>query len=569
MAIDDRASRSRGLGGILSRGAGSFSKPQLFAIVALACLLSAFIVFGVELAGGRHLSDLGAPFFACWLLVFVGVAAVLTALALFRDARKPKRSTWEPREKRVWLLSIAAALCVTWGISLLAAWPGFYIDDQGGYGAYLASGYLSEQQSVFHTLFQGTLLKIGSTLFASFNWAVACSVIVQLGICLGIVVWSLAVLMEEGMGRRGIALAAAYFALNPYILMLNVSTVKDVLFSYYTLAFCVLLCHMLRAEKPRPTQMAGLAALTFLVLVYRNNAFPAFLVFIPLSLLLLFRRRDRAAVARLLVPLAIGAVLFLGFKGPVCSMLQVDSPNSVREMISVPAMEIARVCTESEEMRDAVDAAGVDAAEVVDSYRALSSNSDRVRVLFWDMLDAEGQGLGAFLKLWLRARQIGPLACIEADMVLTEASWSPVGVMDGYEGMYLTSTPTYGFSPTAEEPAALSSKIPALFDWFYRLARYNTPTETGLLFPVVSVFPYVWITIVATVFAIVERNRLGIAVTLFPMLIVLTNWLGPLVVMRYYFHLVLLLPPMLWYCWSTGGSEGAAPSAGRRHDDAV
>lgn len=569
MAVDDRASRSKGVGGILSQGASNISKPQLFAIVALACLLSAFIVFGIELAGDRHLSDLGAPFFARWLLVFAGVAAVLAASVLFRNARKPKRFTWDSGEKRMWLALIAAVLCVTWGISLLGAWPGFYIDDQGGYGAYLASGYLSEQQSVFHTLFQGTLLRVGSTLFASFNWAVACSVIVQLGICLGIVVWSLAVLMEEGMGRRGIALAAAYFAVNPYILMLNVSTVKDVLFSYYTLAFCVLLCHMLRAAKPKPTQMVGLVALTFLVLVYRNNAFPAFLVFVPLSLLLLFKVRDRTALIRMLAPLAIGAVLFLGFKGPVCSMLQADSPNSVREMISVPAMEIARVCTESEEMRDAVDDAGVDSAEVVDSYRSLASNSDRVRVLFWDMLDAEGQGLGAFLKLWLQARQIDPLACIEADMVLAEASWSPVGVMDGYEGMYLTSTPTYGFSPTAEEPAALSSKIPALFDWFYRLARYNTPTETGLLFPVVSVFPYVWIAIVATVFATVERNRPGIAVTLFPMLIVLTNWLGPLVVMRYYFHLVLLLPPMLWYCWPAGGPDGEISSTGCRPDDAV
>ena len=521
---------------------------QYVAVVLCSCLFGAFTSYGFALMRYDSISLTDAGLYLGWLFAWALFALIFILLLCWRQQHTVRLVEWSVQVRRRWLLCIGAAIAAAWLLSLLGAWPGYYIDDQGGYAAFLETGYLSTQQSVFHTLFQTMLLRLGLIVFSSFNWAAAFSVIVQLGICLVITLICINIFMREGMPKRGVIAAAVFFALNPYIAMLVVSTVKDVLFCFYVMALLILLCHVLRKGNVTWLNMLSMAFLTFLILVYRNNAFPALLVFLPCIGFFALRHVAKKIKVRAVAPMLVGIAFYLMFTGPICSALHVDRPSSTREMISIPCMEIARVCTESEELCEAVSAAGVDVQQVIANYEALSSNSDTVRVLFWDLLDREG--LDSILQLWLDARTIDFGACVEADMLLTEASWSPFGVMDGYQGMYDTSTPSYGFSPTAQEPAVLSSKLPIIHDFFQRLARYNTPSETGLLFPIVSVFPYVWMVIAACFLAIADRNREGVVVSFFALLIVMTNWLGPLVVMRYYLHLVLLVPAFCWYCFA-------------------
>lgn len=517
---------------------------RLLVLCAIAALLGAFLSCGFDLAHDGNVAFASPLLWMLWLTCSV-VLFLLMALALFcRDRRRRIPRVWTPNERRRILVLSALAISVVWMMVLLAGWPGFYVYDTSAFLDYINEGTLTTFQPAFHTLFVSAFLKLGLALFGSFNWGVALYTVVQQIICLFVLLLMLDTLLCCGISKMGITISVMFIALNPYIAMLTACTTKDILFSYYLVGFITAMVRIHHGFGNMARNAVLLGIFSSLLLVYRNNALPAMAVFF-IFLIILFRCK-RAMLVKLALPFALSFCAYALFTGPVSSMLGVEKSNALQEMISIPTMEIAHVSETSEEMYDLLDASGVDAAEVVSSYQTSVGNSDGVRILFWDLLN--DRGFFEILRLWAQARAIDFWGCVEADMLLTNASWNPFGVIDGYEGYYQTVTPSYGFSPIAESPAVQDSKIPALYDVIYYLSRYNAPEYTGVLFPVVSVFPYVWMLLLACAASLLDRDQLNRAISVLPLLLVMTNWLGPLVLLRYYLYLPLLAPLLVSCC---------------------
>lgn len=537
------------------------------AVIATSGLLSAFFSAGLALAMNHRISFNSPWLYLCWGIAWLAMALLMLALLRVRGKRSFRSTCWEGLDIRTYLLGAAVVLCLVWGITLLAGWPGFFTYDTSFFLRYLEDGYLTTYQPVIHVMFVGEILRFGTMVFPSFNMAVAFYFVIQQAICLFITLFFLRLLMKEGVSKRGIVITAGYFALNPCIMLMTSCTTKDTLFSYYLLGlFTCLLWRVRRSgEGHSRISAAGLFVFTFLVLSYRNNALPAFAVFIPIVVFTL--RKERSKLVALCIPLIAGMCVALLFTGPFSTYIGVERSSSAREMISIPTMEIANVCSKNEEMCSLVDEAGIDSAELVRRYSINDSNSDPIRTMFWDLLDT--QGLSKILSLWMQARSIDFASCVEADMLLTEASWSPFSVMDGYEGIYQTSTPSYGFSPIAEAPAQTDSKISAVYDILYRLSRYNTPQYVGPLYVVMSVFPYVWFLICCFALSVEERASAGVMPTSFMLLLTMTNWLGPVAIMRYYFPLIVFAPLLAWYCLVLSNSFKDMPVCRDKAEDSL
>lgn len=516
---------------------------QVIYLLLLAILFGAFLSFGYDLSADGFVDYTSPILYIAWAGSSICLFGLLACWFSWQMKRGRRLHSWTPRERCKFLLLAATIVVLVWAVVLLAAWPGFYVYDTDAFIEYMSAGVLSTFQPAFHTLFVSTILSAGLSLFGSFNWAVALYVVVQQFICLLILLLLFDTLIQKDVSRMGVALCILYFAVNPYIAILTACTSKDILFSYYLVGFLTVLMRQYFGIGRRTFNVILSGIFVFLLLVYRNNALPALLVFAVLAFFVL--RNSKHKIVFFFAPLAIGFFAYFIFSGPISAALGVEKSNAFQEMISIPAMEIAHTCQESDEMRKLVDAAGIDSELLVSSYSVSPSNSDGVRVHFWDTLNSDGPLV--ILKLWAQARLIDFWGCFEADMLITSASWNPFAVMDGYEGYYQTATPSYGFSPIAESPAVQESKIPVLYDAIYRLSRFNDFEHTGILYPVMSVFPYVWLLILACVASLAQRNNLGTVITILPLLLVMTNWLGPIVLLRYYLYLPLLLP-IFAYC---------------------
>ena len=120
-------------------------------------------------------------------------------------------------------------------------------------------------------------------LFGDLQGGVLFSSCIQAVIVAAILSWTLKLLNGMGMGKRGIAFATLFFALDPIIALLCFSSTKDTLFSAFLVAYCVVVAKALfpgtdqnaATSRPSGSSFASMLVLAFLVCSLRHNAIPA------------------------------------------------------------------------------------------------------------------------------------------------------------------------------------------------------------------------------------------------------------------------------------------------------
>lgn len=471
-----------------------------------------------------------------------------------------------------WRVLCLALVTAGWVVVWLASWPGYFCYDTIHVISFLNTGSLNNQQPVLHTLFCSLFVWLGHTLFGMWNAGVALFMCAQLCLLIAIVNGVLGHLAHMGVSRRGLLACSAYYALNPAVFLLVTCSAKDVLcaafLTYACVVFFELLCMGKQALCPlRSCVLAGLSL--FVVLACRTNVLYAFVASLPFAAL--FNRRSASDMRRaLLVVSGCALVGALVWNGPVATLLDVYRADSRREMISIPAVEITRCAQYDDWGEEEFAYAELDREWLGSLYGLAYHTSDACRVHFWPLVDQNR--MGDVLRLWMAARKAHFSECVVADLELTEPAWYVGATQDGYN---VAGILAYGYSTTdsctfaawCEEPARQESLLPGLSDALWYLSRYDTPSKLPVVHVLLSPATYVWVFLLAMALMFERGSKAGKTVCAFLFFVLGTLLLGPMVILRYYYHLVLLAPvllclglcvPAMWGESGTceGGQEG-------------
>lgn len=510
------------------------------------------LVWGFLLERNRDLSMSDARMYAAIAAAAVAFFALCQGLcwAVNRFSRPVEAAPVAPCSVRFTIVLGAILLC-GWIPILLASWPGYFCYDTLHTMMYVGEGTLNDQQPLLHTILCGSVLRMGIALFGSWNAAVALYTCLQVCLLVLLALLTLRCLSTIGFSGRMLVGCAIYYAMNPAVALLSACSTKDVIFSFFFMYFCVLLIRVLRfggANESIARDCLCMGALLFVAFAYRSNVSYAFVVLVPFAACFV-RKLGRRVLVGLCATCGIALICILSWRGLAAGVLPVGHSNAQREMISIPAMEIARCSRFDDWAEGEFERLGLDRDSLANLYFGGNyHSSDGVRLRFWPIVD-EGK-MGDLIRLWLLARRSHFSQCMVADLELTEAAWYVGATEDGYnllgvEAYEYDSTLSSTFAAWCESPAYQESLLPWLSDAVWHISRYDTMAEQPLLHPLLSVACYLWLFLLVLARGF-EKNDVAIkTVGMFLLLITGTMFLGPMVLLRYYYYLVLLAPLLL------------------------
>ena len=441
-------------------------------------------------------------------------------------------------------------LAFIWLLVYFAAFPGYFCYDTNWFFAYANDGVLTTYQSAFQCFVIGSLLKLFMRVFNSVNCSIALITFLHMTICYLLSVASFALVdklsLKEGATvspDRKMIIAKIFFLLCPIVWMFSVCTSKDSLCSFLIMLIVALYIKM-SYEGMNLLCAAGCIVCLVLCIFYRNNVLPALLLFLVVCLIV-FRSELLHRYSYIPITLITSLLLYFLLNSIFISSLGVQDVDHKMEMISIPAVEIARVCSSNEDFCRYVDGSMIDSAYLVEMYNRNNSSSDNIRYIFEPLISSEN-GMKKFILMWLKARSVAFGECVIADLKITEPAWNIFSPMAGYRGVSTSfdydTTPTSGFAAWCEFPGEQQSLIPLISSYIYRLSRFNTISNNGPLFFVVSVAPYNFLLLYFLIRSFFKSDKTTFVCCLLLCSLVISVLLGPVVLLRYYLPVVLCLP---------------------------
>lgn len=155
------------------------------------------------------------------------------------------------------------------------------------------------------------------------------------------------------------------------------------------------------------------------------------------------------------------------------------------------------------------------------------------------------------IKAWTSALPTHLRSYLVGLLALTESAWNPFA----YSAVYNNPGASYEYDVTeastfaawVEEPAVSDSKLPFLSSLLWRYSR-GDPFNTYPLFAwTSSVSFYFWLLLLALVRCICGQRRSGLCYCAILLCVTCTSLLGPCVLLRYYWFLVLTAPLLLCF----------------------
>lgn len=335
--------------------------------------------------------------------------------------------------------------------------------------------------------------------------------------------------------------AFLFWAFNPIVLLLNINTTKDTLFSGFFLEIYIHLIDWM--EKPKQDSSGKqnwkkyimFFLLAIGMCVFRNQGY-MLLAFVGVFSVFLFWKTSRRISAVILTSALVGVFLM----GPFVDMLGVPKGDS-REMLSVPMQQLAYAWTEDslgtieldEEEKDKIEA--LIPVEFLTNYHA--DNADYVKSGFdTETLKSDASG---YLKLYLKIGSRYPVLYLRAFTNLVSGYWDLE-----QSGSFRNQI----YSNAVEDPFynVCSIQRNSLLPSFERgMSGFVKDLKSFPVFRIVfsHVLP-VWIMAALMIWSLYKKKRAIFGSTL----LLLGQWcimlLSPAMLVRYAYPLIVCLPVM-------------------------
>lgn len=498
------------------------------------------------------------------LLLAAGFASLYAALLqmVFARAmrwdfadRELKRRPARGRAASFWWCAVLIFVC--WLPYLVLSFPGILSADsfwqlrQG-----LGNDALNTHHPVLHTLWMGAFAHLGVKLGA-IDLGIALFSLFQMALMAICCAFALSYLARIG-AHRGLRLALLlYFILPPMHGLYSVTLWKDVPFAGITLVLMPLLLETVRDPQrifSSKARLLGLGVCVVLFCLLRNNGLYAFILFAPIWLAVC-RRFWRPLLVLWMACFAAVALFHVG-----TSRLLHAEKGSVREMLSVPLQQIARVVRDHGAEVNADDSAMI--AEILplsaisEVYNPHLSDNVKERL---DISTFEADPL-RYASLWLRLGAQFPQAYLDALLCQNFGYWYPdvdYWVTGKHGSDYTAEPPHHFLSPWTYEPnetrlAAAQSFSGWLHGTLYRLPLLSMLTSPGFM---------AWVLAASIALCALKRR----AAHALPMLLLACVWLTTLASpvfseYRYVYSLMLCTPVCLGAVLAMPKADPESPS---------
>ena len=464
-------------------------------------------------------------------VLFAPAYALLAWLLSRSEGRKrPEEQDMQFRAGRVFLLILSCYVPM-----LLVTFPGSFAYDVPFQLEQVFTGEYSSHHPLLHTLLLGGCVKLGHAI-GNINLGAALYTVIQmtaLAACFALTCASIA----RQSGGRAARWAAAFFAIYPLHMMMAVNATKDVLFSGLFALTLALLREALLSGKPGVKRTAGIALCGAGMLLLRNNALYAMIVWLAL-LLVIFRGRALRAVGACL----LAVVLCTGANSAMKAATHA-AEGDLCEMLSWPIQQMARARNLHGERLTQEEQQAIDELMPEQAWALYDPTiSDPVKFEFDTarLLSDPGK----YAKVYLSVAKKCPQAYFDALLKHTYSFWYPYSEY-GVSGYYLQM----GISDQYYEwcdferisSQSLLPRVLASLSWRFGAQGAMQIPVVGYLF---NMGVIVWVML----YFVIRDAYLGrwktFVCALLPVLLWGTFLLGPVMAGRYIYPFVCCLPVM-------------------------
>ena len=508
----------------------------LGAAFALCCAL------GVRLdaAGETGFAALGACVLAAVCLAPAAGEGFLWIVRGLGRLRTPLRL----KGKTAFCLAFAV-LILCWTPVLIAFFPGIDGYDIDGQHYQILSGNYSTHHPLLHTLYLQMFFRLGEWLFGSVSMGFGLSTIAQALLLAAAIAYAMWYLRHC---PRGLWIGLlGFFALSPQHAVMAASAIKDIPFAAVMVVLTVEMLRFLTEPEREKKPLVWIcdAALVCLACLLRNNAVYALALVVLLGAVIWRRKLG----LRVLAVLAAGVIAGLGCAAGLKAATGA-ADGSIREMLCVPCQQLARVY----DLYGLERPVGYEVLEVLpyaDDYTP--ERADAVK----RQAKVVGEGrLTRFAKLWARELLHYPAEYIDAFLLLTKGYW---WVDD------LSYTTTYN-SPGADRGCmilwhneatqlTMENLWPGVKALCERLFAQNEYQRFPVLWQLMQPAVYSWLLALALVWAWWTKIREVLLAGGACLCYLLTLLLGPCVLIRYQYMLMLCAPVLLGYLCADGKED--------------
>lgn len=419
---------------------------RLLAIGGLTCIFFAFLlVAGYQFDETGDLSWSFPTAFAVASLALGLFPPYALAIELIRKASASPNELFEAWSRKC-AITVFAIAFLSDMVALLALFPGVYGYDAGfQILSVLDPGTaITSHFSVPYTLLLGGLVSAGINIFGSAECGLAACMILQ-SVLVSIMVTRITYCVLR-ITRRKIAagVCLAFYAFDPFFVTATISSAQDVPFCAFFGLLCAELALVTMDSNPSLSKSTifRISLIALAMCVFRNNG--VYVIAVAVVVFLALSRKHIEQAPKLLACLIAPALLALLITGPLYSSLGIASGNSLREMMSIPVQQLARVYHLNEPTTDR-KGIPVDTQGAENRTQSLSEErKERIERYFTDDLpnysinpsisDLQKAALDteevanhplAFLKLYLGTGIHYPAEYFEAFMMNSLGFWYP------------------------------------------------------------------------------------------------------------------------------------------------
>ena len=514
-------------------------------------LSGVFLVFGYQLEKYDNVNFKDAGTFAfvlCLALILtIDVRYVWKNYDAARNGKKlfgfiTLKEAAEPAEDKNFMFKTWAVMAVLNTIVILAEYPGFFVYDAQEELNEVLTRSFTTHHPLLHVLLLGGTIAVFHKLTADWNLGIFVYTFFQMLVITLILAYVMDYMRKKGIGKRSLIAWILYYGIFPVIVMYNLCSSKDGLFTafllYVTLSLVKLVEDREAFLKSRFCVISFIAAAVLMPL-FRHNGFYAYLVFLPFAFIY-FRKKLTKKLSLILV---IPVVAYIVINAALSAVFSTKGTDH-QEMLTVPIMQMARVYTYE---KDSMSPEDIELLKAYIPEENLANYTPRVSdlVKFGFNNELYEKNSGDFLKLWARLGVRHPATYLNAWLLTSYGYWYPPALINVYKGTTVftfTYTDSSYFGYEVEQPGKRDSYIPAI-DKLYRYISIGTfhkdaPVLALLFSPGFCMLLYLFVMLYR-----LSKAKFGGVLPFMPIILTWTTvLLGPTYLVRYVAILWYALP---------------------------
>lgn len=550
-----------------------FSETVFFSFPVRLLLAAGFTLLQTLGLFWSHPQIAGIPEMFVWTvcftpLTYAGVNRLLAmAMRRAKNENSPRQDTVPDssrRGERRRFLCAFAVIFAGFCIPLAAYYPAIMAYDVIPQLDQIRISGLTTHHPLIHTLYLAGCLKLGEIVpfFANADRAgLAIYSLTQMAFVAACFSYAYVFLVRRGVARWLCRLFVACAAFFPTHGLLAVSITKDTVYAALVMVFSILVWELSTGEeRPGRGMIAGYFLVTLLLLLFRNNSVYAWIVYVAAAA---FAGRKRPLFVRRCFAFH-GALflLYLFLNGLLIHAASATSDTYAREMLSVPAQQIARVAAYHEEELTEGDLAALGTIwkEGLPEYvPAIADRSKRD-------ITGDRDTLALFAKEWISLGMRYPGEYGKAFLLKNKGAWDMTDM--SYLEVYSYAVGYLQVSYPSDQQSYMEALVPgyarhqklqflqALYRYFaagYELWRYCPPAAL-----VMQPAFFCYLLVFYCLCCIAQKRTAMLLPAVLPCALLGTILLGPCVLIRYFYPLMLSVTVLSLLLFGCGREEASA-----------